>query len=138
MFPRRKRYTRKEKDLMQNPIGLKTDIPWRIKKRLREERPKQESSLSAVDQDHAEQDTRNLQQESAPDLVTPCVQHNHLGGHTIAGLVILKWYMSLCELDSKESGQRITDAVPLKKELKMFIIRILSNAFKKQSHFKNF
>lgn len=58
-----------------------------------------------MDQDHTERDIRNQQQpESAPYLVTPRIQHNHFRCHTIAGLVILKWNMSLCELDSKESG----------------------------------
>lgn len=49
-----------------------------------------------------------------PYLVPPCIQYNHFGCHTVAGLIVLQWYMSSSELDSKQSGQRITDAVPLK------------------------
>lgn len=50
--------------------------------------------------------------ESVPYLVTACIQHHHLWGHTIAGLVILERHVGLCELDAEVGGQGITDAVP--------------------------
>lgn len=51
---------------------------------------------------------------SAPYLVTPGIQHDHLGCHAAAGFIVLERHVGLGELDSKVSGQGVTDAVPSK------------------------
>lgn len=51
---------------------------------------------------------------AAPYLITSGVQHDHLGCHAAAGFVVLERHVGLCELDSKVSGQGVTDAIPSK------------------------